>query len=127
MKTSLIVSLVVLAVVLAGGVANTMVAHRVADQYVSAAEELLILTEDGHWDRAGEAVQAYQANWDKTLKWLQILVNHDDADDVTLALLHIASGIRAQDRMQCILGCAELRENAQHIYHRDSFTIGNVL
>lgn len=127
MRTNLIVSLAVLAVVLAGGLLTMTVTRRVADQYISAAEELLILTEDGHWERAAEAAAAYQEAWEKTQQWLQTLVNHDDADDVTLALLRIVSGITVRDRSQCVQGCYELRENAQHIYHRDAFTVGNIL
>lgn len=127
MRTNLIISLVLLAVVLAGGIANTMVAHRVADKYVSAAEELLILTVDEHWGRAEETLSTYQSEWDETLKWLQILVNHDDTDHVSLALLHIDAGIRVRDASVCAEGCNELKENARHIYHRDALTVGNIL
>ena len=61
------------------------------------------------------------------MPWLQILINHDDIDDVTLALERLQAAIVAQEQSGCFEACAELRENARHIYHRDAFTLGNVL
>ena len=58
---------------------------------------------------------------------LQILINHDDIDDVTLSLERLRAAIAVQDESACIQACAELRENAGHIYHRDALTLGNVL
>ena len=47
-------------------------------------------------------------------------------------LRHLATGpkqaaIDAMEQGSCYEACAELRENARHIYHRDAFTPGNVL
>ena len=98
-----------------------------ADRYVSAAEELLILTENEEWQRAGETVESYIGSWEQTVPWLQTLINHDDTDSVTAALAQLRAGIRAQEQAMCYEACAMLRENARHLYHRDAFTLGNVL
>jgi len=72
-------------------------------------------------------VSAYMEDWQHTVPWLQILINHEDIDDVTLALVRLQSAIRAQEKSACYEACAELKENARHIYHRDALTLGNVL
>jgi len=96
-------------------------------RYVSAAEELHTLSEMQDWPRAADVIAAYIDDWQRTVPWLQILINHEDIDDVTIALVKLQSAIRAQEQSACFEACAELKENARHIYHRDAFTLGNVL
>lgn len=85
------------------------------------------MAEKKDWPRAQEIVSAYLAAWQDTVPWLQILINHDDIDDVTLALERLQAAVLAQEQPACFEACAELRENARHIFHRDAFTLGNVL
>lgn len=127
MRTSVVIALVVLAVVIVGGVLTESAMQRVADRYVSAAEELRALVTAGAWTQAGEAAKAYAADWEDRVPALQMLINHDDTDDVTMALALLRSAIEAQDIPGCLEACAQLRENALHLHHRDAFTLANVL
>lgn len=127
MRTSLVIALVLLAAIIAGGMWAEQHTAGLADRYVSAAEEIRIMTEKNDWPRAQETVSAYIASWQDTTLWLQILINHDDIDDVTLALMRLQAAVAVQDPALCQELCAELREDAQHIHHRDAFTLGNVL
>ena len=127
MRSRLFISIALLLVVVAGGMLNARVARGISDRYVSAAEELLVLTESGQWQRAADTAGAYHASWEKTLSWLQILINHEDGDSLSRALLMVESGIRTRDVSLCVQGCDEMKEAAQHLYHRDALTLGNVL
>lgn len=127
MRTSLIISLVLLALTIGGGLLEEAETRILSERYVSAAEELHIMAEKADWPRAAETAAAYLASWQETVPWLQILINHDDIDDVTLALERLQAAIMAQEQSGCFEACAELRENARHIFHRDAFTLGNVL
>ncbi len=127
MRTSLAISLVLLAVTIGAGLWSAGEARILSDRYISAAEELRIMAEASDWQRAGETAAAYIASWEESVPWLQILINHEDIDDVTLALERLQAGIEAQEQGPCYEACAELKENARHIYHRDAFTLGNVL
>lgn len=127
MRTGLIISLLLLAATLVGGWYSSEEIQRVSDRYVSAAEELLSMAERGDWARAEETASAYLETWEQTVPVLQMIINHDDTDDVTLSLVQLRAAIRAQDEAGCFVACAELRENAGHLYHRDAFTLANVL
>lgn len=127
MRTSLIVSLVLLLLTIGGGMWAESGTYRLSGRYVSAAEELLVMAEKEEWQRAEETLNAYMADWKRITPWLQVLINHDDIDDVTLALERIQAAVMAQEQGSCYEACAELRENARHIHHRDAFTLGNVL
>ncbi len=127
MRTSLIISLVLLALTIAGGVLEESETRMLSQRYESAALELRVMTEKAEWGRAAETVAAYLEDWKQTTPWLQMLINHDDIDDVTLALERLHAAIDAKEQGSCYEACAELTENARHIYHRDAFTLGNVL
>lgn len=127
MRTSLWISLLLLMAMLAGGYLEEAETRRISARYVSAAEELQVMAEKQEWRRAAETAKAYLSAWRDTVPWLQILINHDDIDDVTLTLERIQAAIAAQEQSSCFEACAELRENAGHIFHRDAFALGNVL
>lgn len=127
MRTSLWISLALLTITIAAGLWSSEEARYMSLQYVSAAEELRIMTGNADWKRAGETVSAYIDTWQKSVRWLQLLINHEDIDDVTLALERLQAAIDAKEQGSCYEACAELKENARHIYHRDAFTLGNVL
>ncbi len=127
MRSGLILSLVLLALTIAAGLYTSTLVKAEADRYTSAAEELLILTEQADWPRAAEVAESYYTTWQDAVHWLQTLINHEDTDNVTVALLQLKAGIRAQDPSACYEACAMLREHARHLYHRDAFTLGNVL
>lgn len=85
------------------------------------------MAEKQEWARAAETAAAYLDTWRETVPVLQTLINHEDTDSVTLSLLQLQAAIRAEDMAGCFTACAELRENARHLYHRDGFTLANVL
>ena len=127
MRTSLIISLVLLLLTVCGGMLAEHQTASLSQRYISAAKEMRIMAEKETWDRAEETVSAYKTDWACTTPWLQVLINHDDIDDVTLSLTRLEAAIAARDPGTCFELCAELEENARHIHHRDSFTLGNVL
>ena len=127
MRTSLMLALVLLALTIGCGLMEERETRLMAQRYESAAHEVHIMAEKEDWPRAQETVAAYLADWQKTISWLQILINHEDIDDVTLALKRLQAAVAARDQAGCFEACAELQENAGHIHHRDAFTLGNVL
>lgn len=127
MRTNLVISMLLLALTIAGGTMAQMQTGTLSDRYVSAAEELRILSEKEDWERAATVLRVYRDDWQRTTTWLQMLINHEDIDDVTLAMDRLKAAVDAQEQGSCYEACAELRENARHIYHRDAFTPGNVL
>lgn len=127
MRTSLWIAIALLIVTIGGSLLEAGETQSLSQRYVSASEELLIMVEKQDWPRAEDTVAAYLQSWEQTIPWLQILINHDDIDDVTLSLVRLQAGIRAREKSACYEACAELKEDARHIHHRDAFTLGNVL
>ena len=127
MRTSLWIAIALLAAVLLAGVVTSAQMERISARYVSAAEELFVLTAQGDWERSAEAAADYLTDWRGLVPMLQMLINHDDTDEVTLSLVRLQAAIAARDASGALAACAELRENAGHLSHRDAFTWANVL
>lgn len=127
MRSRLTISLILLAAVIACGLGNIGLTKDISQRYISAAEELHTLVQAEDWHRVYETAQAYHEAWRCTLGWLQMLINHADGDEVSYALESIQSGAEARDTVTCLAACARLREAAEHIYHRDAFTLANIL
>ena len=121
------ISFVLLVLTIGGGILEEAETQRQSHRYISAAEEVQIMADKGEWRRAAETVDAYLGTWEETVPWLQILINHEDIDDVTLSLVRLKAAVAAEEQGSCLEACAELKENARHIHHRDAFTLGNVL
>lgn len=127
MHSRLTISVLLLAVVIGCGLANIGLTRDISHRYISAAEELRALVQVEDWQRVQETASAYHDAWRNTLDWLQMLINHADGDEVSYALESIQAGAEAQDAVTCLVACAQLREAAEHIYHRDAFTLANIL
>ena len=98
-----------------------------SEEYAASAEELRTLAEAENWAGAEASLQKCQSVWKQKVPWLQTLINHDDVDAVTTALKKIEAGISSRELSLCLEACAELGEHAEHLYHRDALTLGNVL
>ena len=116
MRSSMVIALVLLAIVLAGG---TFMALR--------AQDLRGFVLAGQWEEAVRRLTAYRLAWEELLPGLQMQIDHEATDDVTLALEHIAAGLESQNLPLALLGCRNLRESASHLHHRDAFTWENIL
>lgn len=127
MRSRLTISAILLAVVIGCGLGNIGLTRDISQRYISAAEELRTLVQAEDWHRAYETSLAYHEAWRGTLSWLQMLINHADGDQVSYALESIQAGAEARDTVTCLVACAQLREAAEHIYHRDAFTLANIL
>lgn len=127
MRTEAVLALVLLAAVLAGCAAADRAITELSMICVGAAEEMRILTEDGLWQRAGEAQAAYLTRWQKAAPWLQMIIHHEEITDVTMALERIGAGVRQEDTSLCAVSCMELRQYAELLHRRETLSWENLL
>lgn len=127
MRTNWVITLALLAVVLAGSLWLSHRAEDVSQRFADAAAEMRSLTQAQDWEAAARRLSDYQRAWEETLPGLQMQLNHEDTDEVTLAMRAIEAGIRTRSAPLCALGCAHLEESARHLSHRDAFNWANIL
>ena len=127
MKTGVWISLILLVLTIGLGVWSGTEVRALSEEYAANADELRTLAEAENWAGAEAALRKSRSVWEQKVPWLQTLINHDDVDAVTTALKKMEAGIASRELSLCLEACAELGEHAEHLYHRDALTMGNVL
>ena len=96
--------------------------------WLRSADRVLLILADREARTFEELFQLVKSiAWEELLPGLQMQIDHEATDDVTLALEHIAAGLESQNLPLALLGCRNLRESASHLHHRDAFTWANIL
>lgn len=127
MRSNWIITLALLAAVLSGSLWLSHRAEAVSQGFADAAGEMRLLTEAQEWEAAARRLAVLQQTWEETLPGLQMQLNHEDTDELTLAMRTLEAGIRTQSAPLCALGCTQMEESARHLYHRDAFNWANIL
>ena len=127
MRTELVVSMVLLAVVLACGWMAEGYVTRWTTVWVSAAEELNALTAKSAWQRAEETLTAYQARWERSQMGIKTFVKHALLQEMALSMERLRIAIRQQDAQLCAISCMELRENALLLHSQETLSLTNLL
>ena len=105
------------------------------DNYAKATSEALVSAAHGvkdevrleNWQGALSAVDGVSDMWENTRKTLQIWVNHPDADSVTVSIALLRTSILEAERFHALAYADELLESLGHLYHRDNFSLINIM
>ncbi len=127
MKTGLILSLVLLIAATGFGIYAEYAVTAQSDRYISAAHELLTLTQSGDWPRATEVAESYHHQLEQTDDWLCILINHEEVEQLSSALTDVRSSILTQTLIESARSCYQLEAAAQKIRDRNTLSIQNIL
>lgn len=127
MRTGAVVALILLAAVLAGGLAGESAVKANVQRYISAAAELRAMIDAGQWQRADETLHAYRADWEKSAAWMRLILQHDGLNAIANGLDNLAIGVDLQDQLQCAVSCEELRRSAERLIERETFSWANLL
>ncbi len=127
MKTGLILSLVLLIAATGFGIYAEYAVTAQSDRYISAAHELLTLTQSGDWPRASEIAETYNHQLNQTTIWLCILINHEEVEQLSSALADVRSSILTQTTIESARSCYQLEAAAQKIRDRNTLSIQNIL
>jgi Na+(H+)/acetate symporter ActP len=127
MKATTWTVVILLVFIVAVGIASTVISSKVSRDFtqdLTMAEESI---RKENWEEAKKAVEAMRNEWEKTCQWLQLWVNHDDTDDVSLSIEQLAAAIEVKDVHMSLIISAELGESLRHIYHRDALRFSNIM
>lgn len=127
MKATLWTIILLAAIIAALGIASVSISSKISQDY---SREAMSIEEDirkEDWAQAKQGLSSMLEKWEDTCTWLQFWVNHEDTDNVTLALERALAAVEVKDLSTYFQAEAELKEFLRHIYHRDALTIGNIL
>ena len=110
---------------LAGG--SAWMTRTASDAFYQAALEIENSVLQENWSAAAGQRDAFENQWSQAKMNLQMLVHHQDTDDVNLALGRLRAGILLEDAGISLEALAELKESCLHLYHRDALRLVNLI
>ena len=127
MRRSLIVTLVILLLVGTVGGACEWYNSSAVRRYRLALLPVASALNSEDWETAARLTQEISARWEKEAGWMQLWVNHSDADAVSHALRGLEASAMNADALSALLFYGDCMENFDHLHHRDAFTLKNIL
>lgn len=79
------------------------------------------------WTEAETMVLQMEQAWQQRGDILSMWVNHGDVDDVSAGLKKLRVAVAAREPFYTLLCAAEVKEALDHVYHRDSLRLKNIL
>ncbi len=127
MRATLWIIILLAAAILTVGLVSDHVSDGVVKEYSQQAIQIKESIKKDDWEGAGRITEDMEKKWEDTCGWLQLWVDHQDTDNVRLALKKILAAIQVQSLDSYYQADADLMESLSHVQHRDALTIGNLL
>jgi len=93
-------------------------------------DSLSILEEDienQNWDTAAKKLEEFHSRWDKISSFWAMLIDHYEIDNIELALSHLVSHVKSQDKNEALSEMSSLKTLIKHIPAKESFNLKNIL
>lgn len=106
---------------------GTFTTRSASDLFWQAAVQMENSVLQREWEKAAGQRDSFENRWEEARNVLQLLIHHQDTDDVNLALGRLRAGIILQDAALSLEALAELKESCLHLYHRDALRLTNLI
>lgn len=101
--------------------------HFVSEEMQGQTKLMERMIASGQWAEAGKMAEEMEKTWQTRGDILSMWVNHGDVDDVSAGLKRLRVSIEAREPFHSLLCAAEVGEALDHVYHRDSLRLKNIL
>lgn len=101
--------------------------REISEEYQLAMEEIAALAETGAWEDALSLALHAEEAWNEKSRMLGMWVNHGDLDEVSRGLLHVKTALSEEKLFETMIYCREVHFALSHLYHRDAFSLKNIL
>lgn len=125
MKTSVIVSVLVILLAVGAGWSNRYIntSGSVLEQHMDQMEEQI---KDNKWEKAESLYKQIENNWENTKTVWSALVTHQEIDSIELSLKRLEEFVRDKNRVLAASELASLRLMVEHIVDTEAFNMTNV-
>ena len=127
MKAKLWTVLILLAVILALGILSGRVSAEISQKFSRQMEEVEAAARSGEWAAGQTALGEMLLEWEETTRWLHYFINHQDTEEVGIAMEKMAAALEMENLLLFLMSQAELAEGLRHIHYRDALALGNLL
>ncbi len=122
-----VISMVILAVMVAGGIGCDLYLTSVAENISVYADELEKAAEQEDYDMVAEAYTKLDDYWQKNSLQLSALVDHTYMGEVSKSLCEIEAGIKSGEQVEIMLAGSRVNQIIKNLADNEHFYPGNIL
>jgi|GEM_PF-2801572 len=126
MKT-FIVALVVLIALITGISFYSSYLNNTINQIEKDLDNLIKIAKEENWDECSKAVTNLIKKWDKHESILAMFNDHEDVDDVKLALGELKESVRHEDSEHTLKALTEAKTFIERLQKNETLTLENIL
>ncbi len=126
MKTFIVAMLVL--IILVGSVFSiSAYLTNVEIDLIEIAEEVSVFSKKGEWDVAFKRFEKLSDKWDKKENIFSVFYNHEDLDDINLAMGNLKESILHNDLEHTLKAVSEIKILLERLIKNESLSIENIL
>lgn len=118
---------ILLVVVLGIGIISGICCENVTSEYRLKAQAVQAAVNQEDWETALTKLDEMRTGWDKVTTWLELFINHNETDDVALALRKLQTGLELQEKWLSLLAVDEVLDALHRINQREELTLTNLI
>ncbi len=122
-----VASLLILALMIAGGAAGDMYLQSVADEMNTYADQIDQAAEQEDYERVRAVYQQLQQYWDDHIRYLTALVDHAHTVEIDKSLKELEMGLAVEEDVEILLSSARVRMEITSIANDEHLHIKNIL
>ncbi len=97
------------------------------NEIVAGFDELERAVDYGKWEEAGGGIGNVEKLWKKHNSWWAIVIDHQEIDNINMALARTKQYIKMQDRAMASGELAVLKQMLEHIPEKEKVNLKNIL
>ena len=121
-----IVSAVLLIFALTGMFFSQLMLHKQSDNMVAMLSETTKMVKNEQWDEAMRKADEIMELCEKKLKWIEILINHNETDEIRNTVYQLKEYIRYREIPELMATAASLKGEFEHIYDKEKVVFENI-
>lgn len=122
-----VASLLILALMIAGGAVGDMYLQSVADEMNTYADQIDQAAEQEDYERVRAVYQQLQQYWDDNIRYLTALVDHAHTVEIDKSLKELEMGLAVEEDVEILLSNARVRMEITSIANDEHLHIKNIL
>jgi len=96
------------------------------NEIVAGFGELERAVDYGKWEEAGAGIGSVEKLWNKHNRWWPMVIDHQEIDNINMALVRTKQYIKMQDRAMASGELAVLKQMLEHIPEKEQVNLKNI-
>lgn len=122
----LILSMVILLAVVAGGIFSIRYIKNSSDKLQTSIVKASDLVSSGRWSAAADEISSVEDQWNSTEKTWAILVDHYEIDSIESSIIRSKRYIETKDAPLSMAELDNLKFSVEHIYKKELINMKNI-